>query len=120
MRKARALCAIAVGLALLAGCDRGIAPQGGKPGEFLISTLAEPPGRKVDKTLGFYCRWFTHAAGGDYGAAFTAANVTLKAEAEKAGANAFLNWSATTVPLAEAKGAASSLVMLCGDFAVVR
>jgi hypothetical protein len=119
MRRTSAAALIAVGLAALAGCDRGIAPQG-KPGEFLITTLADPPGRKVERSLGFYCRWFSYSPGADYAAGFTGANVALKAEAEKAGANAFIHWSATSVPTSEPKGGTSTLVMICGDFAVVK
>ncbi len=105
---------LAAGL-LLAGCDRG--PALGAKGDFLITTLDELPGRDLKRSFGFYCRWFSYA-GGDYGAAFTAANVALKGEGEKLGANAFINLAATVVPGADAK--AGSLVMLCGDFAEVR
>jgi hypothetical protein len=111
--------AIVGAVLVVAACDRGIAP-GAKPGEFLITTLSAPPGHSVTKTFGFYCRWFTYGAGADYGAAFTAANVALKTEAEKMGANAFINWSATVVPPTDAKSTAGSLVMLCGDFAGVK
>jgi hypothetical protein len=110
--------AIAGALVMVGACDRGIAPI--KPGEFLISTLSAPPGRDVKKTFGFYCRWFTHTSGADYGAAFTAANVALKTEGEKLGANAFINLSVATVPPTDAKSTAGSLVMLCGDFAGVK
>ena len=106
-------------LALAAACDRGGAPAI-KPGEFLISTLSAPPGRSVTRTFGFYCRWFTHGAGADYGAAFTTASQALKTEGEKLGANGFINFAASTVPTAEAKGGASTLVMLCGDFVLVK
>ena len=106
----------AAALALLAACDRGGAPAI-KPGDFLISTLSAPPGRTVSRTLGFYCRWFTHAPGGDYGAAFTAANVAIKGEGEKLGANAFINFNAAALP-GDAKS--GSLVMLCGDFVLVK
>lgn len=99
-------------------CERGVIPPAA-PGEFLITTLAAPPGRPVDRTFGFYCRWFSHAAGADYGKAFTAANVALKAEGEKTGANAFINLSVSTVSSADPK-APGALVMLCGDFARVQ
>lgn len=120
MRWIRFSSAIAAAVLATAACDRGggIATKG-KPGEFLISTLAEPPGHKVERSLGFYCRWFTYTSG-DFGAPFTAANVALKGEAEKAGANAVVHWSATVVPPSEPKGTGGSVVMLCGDFAVVK
>ena len=106
-------------LALAAACDRAGAPAI-KPGDFLITTLSAPPGHQATKTFGFYCRWFTHGAGADYGAAFTAANQALKTEGEKLAANAFINFAVSTVPAADAKGGASTLVMLCGDFALVK
>ena|SRR5690348_14360703 len=118
MRWTFALSAIAAAVLVTAACDRITGPKL-KSGEFLISTLAEPPGHKVERTLGFYCRWFTYTSG-DFGAPFTAANVAFRGEAEKAGANAIVHWSATVVPPSEAKGAGGSVVMLCGDFAVVK
>ena len=111
--------AIAGALTMVGACDRGIAPAI-KPGEFLITTLSVPPGRDVKKTFGFYCRWFTHTTGADYGAAFTAANVALKTEGEKQGANAFINLKVSSVPPTDAKSTAGSVVMLCGDFAGVK
>ena len=110
--------AIAAAVLMTAACDRVINPAT-KPGEFLITTLSQPPGRTVSKTLGFYCRWFSYA-GGDYGAAFTAANVALKGEGEKVGASAFINFAVTVVPPTDAKSTAGSIVMLCGDFAQVK
>jgi hypothetical protein len=111
--------AIAAAVLVTAACDRGISP-GMKPGEFLITTLSEPPGRKVERTFGFYCRWFSPAGSDDYGAAFTAANVALKTEGEKTGANAFINFKLAAVPPTDAKSTAGSLVTLCGDFAEVK
>ena len=67
--------------------------------------------RAVKKTFGFYCRWFSYAGGADYGAAFTAANVALRTEGEKMGANAFINFSAAAVPPPDAKSTAGSLVI---------
>lgn len=110
--------AIAAAVLMTAACERGITP-GAKPGEFLITTLSAPPGRSVTKTFGFYCRWFSYT-GGDYGTAFTAANVALKTEGEKTGANAFINFAVTVVPPTDAKSTAGPLVMLCGDFAAVK
>jgi hypothetical protein len=110
--------AIAAAVLMSAACDREISPA--KPGEFLITTLSAPPGREVRKTFGFYCRWFSPAGSADYGAAFTAANVALKTEGEKTGANAFINFKLAAVPATDAKGTAGSLVTLCGDFAVVK
>ena len=109
----------AAALALVAACERGGAPAI-KPGDFLITTLSAPPDRQVTRTFGFYCRWFTHGAGADYGTAFTAAGQALKTEGEKLGANAFINFAASTVPTTEAKGGTSTLVMLCGDFALLK
>lgn len=106
----------AAAAALLAACDRGVSPAQQKPGEFVISTLSAPPGRSVSRTFGFYCRWFQHAPGADYGAAFTAANVALKAEGEKLGANAFINFRVASVLPGDAKSATGALVTLCGDF----
>jgi hypothetical protein len=111
--------AIVSALLTTAACDRGLAPEM-KPGEFLISTLSAPPGRTLKKTFGFYCRWFSYAAGADYGAAFTQANVALKTEGEKIGANAFINFSAAAVPPTDAKSSAGAVVMLCGDFAELK
>jgi len=111
--------AIVSAILVMAACDRGIAPEM-KPGEFLITTLSAPPGRTVKKTFGFYCRWFSYVGGADYGAAFTAANVALKTEGEKIGANAFINFSAAAVPPTDAKSTAGSVVMLCGDFAEMK
>ena len=119
MRWIRPASAIAAAVIATAACDRGGFATKAKPGEFLITTLAEPPGHKVERSLGFYCRWFTYTSG-DFGAPFTAANVALRGEAEKAGANAVVHWSATVVPPSEPKGAGGSVVMLCGDFAVVK
>ena len=111
-----------LGLALLAfvslaACERGVTPPA-PPGDFLITTLAAPPGRTVERTFGFYCRWFSHGAGVDYAKAFTAANVSLKGEGEKMGANGFINLSVAAVPSPDAK--TGSLVMLCGDFVRVK
>jgi len=99
MRWVRPACAIAAAVIATAACDRFVGPKV-KPGEFLITTLAEPPGHKVERTFGFYCRWFTYTSG-DFGAPFTAANVALRGEAEKAGANAVVHWTATVVPPSE-------------------
>jgi hypothetical protein len=119
MRRILRAGAIAAAALLAGACDRVDVPAL-KPGEFFISTLAAPPGRSVTKSFGFYCRWFTHSPGADYGAAFTAANAALKTEGEKLGANGFIGLSVAALPAFEAKGAGGSLVMLCGDFASVK
>ena len=109
---------VAAAVLATAACDPGVPAI--KPGEFLISTLAAPPGRSVERSFGFYCRWFTHAAGADYAKGLTGANVALKTEGEKLGANAFLNLSVAAVPAGDAKGGGGTLVTLCGDFVQIR
>src|SRR3989442_15259303 len=119
MRWTLAASMIVPAILAMAGCDRAWIPGAGtkQPPEFLISTLSAPPGRAVKKTFGFYCRWFSYAGGADYAAAFTAANVALRTEGEKMGANAFIHFSAAAVPPTDAKSTAGGGGMVVGGLA---
>lgn len=88
---------------------------------FFTSSGSLPVGWVMIENQGFYCRFFEYIGRGSYADKFNAALAQISSAGEEQGANAFLNLRVTSSSY-EIQGSKwhSSLVHICGDFAVIK
>jgi len=121
------LVALASAMCLLSGCGGGAdkptvptLPKQKIEG-VLITSLPSVPGWTIAETKGFNCYGFGFSGNGKYWGDFNEAQDVARADAAKAGANAWVNVKVSSASF-EAQGSKwhMSVTHLCGDFVVLK